>query len=680
MMHKAENRVEQNAMHLAFIALSLYAFWTAALQMSTFLGVSWAVLTRAAGWLLLPIFILTYWISDRLAKLYASYLPEHLSDPSGMPSGYVWLLCLGFIGFCVVFASFEVRYTLFMLSFTAIILFTSRKFVAKTGITILPKSDRVPSLLAYLCLIGLAGLVTLLVLTVNRSDFDDAEYIQFALQTLRHPERAPNTFDSSLGIVLEQFRFAPYRITSYETFIAVVSQWTGLNILDVYYLLVPSVSATLSILVAFLFARWFLPLRWSLLAIGLSVFIAFAWGETHVAYGNRMYVRLFQGKGLLVAVTTPLTVIMALLWMRKPSLNAFFGLLVMQVVAVGVSSSGLVITLFATALGLLSGFMAQPRYRGLLAIVVGGITLAYPISLGLWIKYASSASEKIAEIGSYLPINGSLGGTWREALALAIMITAVLVKAGTRERANLVKGSDSSTTTERTYFWLVFSCFALILNPFFIKHLVVVTSKNMSWRLAWAAPILLLLAISLVYLLHWARQNSEVFLQKSVWILPIGLLVAFATVHPWALAETNQVRWGAPAHKVPPEYYRAVELAQSIRQQTPGQQEVTVLVEPRVGTWLTVVAPDFKLIMPGHGYPITLQTIMNKEDFEQRNLLVSSIDAIAAGDHSLNKLLDSFGVNVIAVKLHTKSGTDSYSVQTRSIDDRFKKASSEMPG
>lgn len=667
-----DTRIELHVMHLLLMVLGLYAFWTVAHQFATFVGISWVTLTQAAAWLLLPVLALTYWQSGRLAKLYVQHLPKRLVAPSGLQTRYVWLVCISFLGLCFLLVSFKARYALVILCIAAIMLFAWHKIPASEGkVARHTSSGQLPSWLAYLYLMGLVSLAVLIVLSVNRADFDDAEYIQFAIQTLRYPERAPNTFDASLGIVLDQFRFAPYRITAYETFIALMTQCTGLNILDVYYLLVPAASAALSILVAFVFSRWFLPLRWSLFAIGLFLLISLAWGETHVAYGNRMYVRLFQGKGLLVAITTPLTVMMALLYMRRPSANAWLGLLIMQVVAVGVSSSGLVITLFATALGLIACFLAQPSYNSLWSASAGGVTLAYPIGLGLWIKYISSASGKIEEIGSYLPINASLGGTWREALALTIMITAVLLKTRASGRPFQVSGSRLNVE-EKTYFWLVVTIFLLILNPLLIEYLTAISSKNMSWRLAWAAPVPLLLAVSLVYLLQWAQGKNEGAWQMTAWLLPIGLIVAFTTVNPWTLAKSNQVHWGFLGHKLPPEYQRAVELAQDIRQQTTGQQEITVLVEPRVGTWLTVVAPDFKLIMPGHGYPITLKTIMDNHDFDQRNRLLSSIDAIAMGDESLNKLLDAYGVNVIAIKTPTELGYDRYRVQIRAVDDDLK--------
>ncbi len=669
MNRSTANRLEEDVMHVLMLTLSLFALWTAALQLSTFIGISWTALNRAIGWLFLPAFVLTYLYTKWLAKYYADHLPDRLDRKSAPEVRYLWATFLVFLVSCLVLSGFSGRYALLMLCLVVMIVSSCR--TPKARISLAAQTQRaqpVRPAIAYICLIGIACLTMLLVLSVNRPDFDDAEYIQFALQTLQHPERAPNTFDASLGIVLEQFRFAPYRITSYETCVALISQWTGLNVMDVYYLLVPAISAGLSILVAFVFIRWFLPSGWSLLAICFFLLISLAWGETHFAYGNRMYVRLFQGKGLLVAITTPITVIVALLWMRKQNIRVWMGILIMQVVAVGVSSSGLVITILSTTVGLLAGLMAQPSWRNLRIAGIGAISLTYPITLGLWIKFASSASGKVEEIGSYLPVDASLGGPSREALVLAIMASIVLHGFGTKDSWFRASSDGIPEVSKRTFLWLIVAVIVLVFNPVLINYLTVVTSRNMNWRLAWAAPLPLILATCVVYLLYEALENKKGNTRTVALLFPICWVVAFITVNPWTLARGNQVQWGWLDHKVPLEYYQAVELARDIRRESVGGQEITVLVEPRLGTWLTVVAPDFKLVMPGQGYLPTLETIMDKRDFEQRSRLVNSIDIIAAGDSSMNKLLDSYEVNVIAVKGQTIDQIASYRIQMRTIE------------
>jgi hypothetical protein len=659
-------RTERSAFFVLFAPLCLFALWTGLHQFATFASISWTTTTLLAAWLLVPAVALAGWQAHHVARLYVEQLPQFLA-PSATPAArYVWFGCLGVLACSLLLGAFNSRYLLFVMCLLVVALLARREKSPAPELAV-AGSDGISPRSASLCLFGLTALVVLVVLCANRSDFDDAEYIQLALQTLGHPDKAVFGFDASLGEVLEKFRFAPYRVTSYETLVALATQWTGLDILDSYYLLVPAVAAAISVLTAFAFLRWFLPLRWSLLALVVFALIALAWGETHVAYGNRMYVRLFQGKGWLVTVTTPLTTIIALLWMRRPDWRAWIGLMIMQVVAVGVSSSGIVITLFATATGLLAGLLTRPGWKGLAMASMGATTLIYPLGLGLWIKYMSSATGKVEEIGTYLPVEASLGGDWRLSLGLAVMVMAIFVNSKRLVGPLATDAGTSGVLAARSFFWLLTCGLLLVFNPFLIEHLSAIMSKNMNWRLAWAVPMPLLLATGFGYLLYWAHERQRRDLRIVNVLAVCGLAMAFLAGGPWALASTNNVSWGFFERKLPPEYYLAQQLSKQIREEMRGQSEICVLVEPRVGTWLTVVAPDFKLVMPGHGYPVTLATIMEERDFQQRSDLVANIGAIAQGDASRDHLLDVYRVNVIAIQETSKAGAISYGIRTRPV-------------
>lgn len=581
--------IERRLMRLLVTVLAVYAGWTLAHQAATFVGISWTRLELAWTWLLAPLLGLSYFWAGQVSAHFASALDLTAPLDPDPPS----------------------RWTGFWL-----VLFT---------------------------LIAVA-----LVVFVNRPDFDDAEYLQQAIQTLRHPDRPLYSFDASLGTVIDRFRFAPYRITSYETFVALVSGLGHIGLLDAYYLVLPSLWAALSVQVAFLFLRWFLPRPWALLGVGLFLLIAITWGETHVAYGNRMYVRLFQGKGLLIVLTTPLTVLMALLWMCRSSASAWTALLATQVMAVGVSSSGIVITLFATAVGLAAGWLAQPCVRALARAALGGATLAYPVALGLWLKFASSAAGKVEDIGTYLPIQASFGGSTRLMLVIATAVAVLVLLARPMARAWRETGAASTAQTPSASLgWLLVASTVLVLNPLLIGLITEATSRNMNWRLAWAAPVPLMLAAGFCCLLMWAHRQRA---SRRLWagLLALGLPLAFFAADLPTLRTSNNVTWGFWQHKLPPEYTDAAALARQIRERTDLTQPVTVLVEPRVGTWLTVVAPELRLVMPGHGYRIVLRTIMDAQEMDDRARLVDNVDAVVAGDAGLQALARRYGVTVVA--------------------------------
>ena len=118
----------------------------------------------------------------------------------------------------------------------------------------------------------------------------------------------------------------------------------------------------------------------------------------------------------------------------------------------------------------------------------------------------------------------------------------------------------------------------------------------------------------------------------------------------WTLAGTNGTSWGMAQHKVPPEYAHARSLAGAIERAAEGRrQPVTVLSVPD-RTWLTVVAPDLRLVMPGHGYPLTLGTVMDDADFARRMQLLQHVDKGVGDVAALEGLLDAYEVDVIVSK------------------------------
>lgn len=83
-------------------------------------------------------------------------------------------------------------------------------------------------------------------------------------------------------------------------------------------------------------------------ATAVFVLVMLVWGETHIAYGNRVFVRLFQGKGLIIALTTPFAIRTGLMLANRPSYSVAGVLALTNISAIGVSSSGLIMTIFTS--------------------------------------------------------------------------------------------------------------------------------------------------------------------------------------------------------------------------------------------------------------------------------------------------------------------------------------------
>ncbi len=499
----------------------------------------------------LPATLLAAWGAWRFSNAYCEEVTK-TTYPAGFRSISSIIIFIAITALLLVTPTYGLRFALAVAGFLFIWWLTRQEDTPSQSTAATPEASTSFSGRSAACILAAFSFIAVVVtLAVHRPDLDDSSFIQIAAQTLRHPKLAPLTFDASLGFILEPFRFAPYRLASYETLVALLTGWTGLNILTVYYLLLPGLTAVLTIGVAYLFARWFLPSGPAVLATAIFLLIMLAWGESHYTYGNRVFVRLFQGKGLLIALTTPMSVIVGLLLLRHPSVWNWIFLALAQVAAIGVSSSGLVCTFATTALILVTAIR-----RDLKAVVfASGIvaaTLIYPAILGVWLKFYSGSAIPLSKIGTYLPINSSLGLGIREALALTALALGF--------------GALRVSIQKREYGLLAGAALLLIFNPWFSDLLSGLSTRNMSWRLAWAAPMPLLLAVAFAAVispLFWMRppiKNLPLFSS----FIGVVTLIFFLAAARWTLVASNGVTWSWPSTKLPVEYNMATDISAEI--------------------------------------------------------------------------------------------------------------------
>lgn len=436
---------------------------------------------------------------------------------------------------------------------------------------------------------------TVFTLCAYRSDYDDAEYIQTALQTIMHPDRAPLTFDSSLGYIVERFRFQPYRFASYETFVALISDLFSLEIMTIYYLVLPAIGSILCMCIAYLLARWFLSRHAALIALFIFLLLLIAWGETHIAYGNRVLVRLFQGKGWIISVTTPFCVLCGLLLMRTKTLAVWLLYMAGNIAAVGMSSSGLVVSCGTTLLLAPLAFAENTKKTaGNLAIIGSGAVWALICGAILTIRFHGVGETQ----GTILPIDASLGQNARASVTLALLGVSASLRFGLKKQKELALLSGG----------ILF----LILNPWGSEIIARFSAMNMCWRFAWAAPVPIILAI-LIGCFFEPERKRRIGIQH---IAGGGLLLFFLVIAPWtSRSGNNDFHFAFPAWKTPIEYEEVAQLAKLL---PTAMTDMTVLAPNRQGTWLTVTSPNLRLVMPGHGYLSTLNTLMPPEEFAQR--------------------------------------------------------------
>jgi hypothetical protein len=624
--------VETVVAWLAIFFMLLFAMWTLAHHAATFLYIPWQTLCLASAIACLPATLLASWGAWRFSNAYNKEARK-TAYPIGLQSISSIIIFIMITLLLLITPTYNLRFALALIGFLFTWWLTRQENAPFHSTASISEVVTPFSGFSVACILVFFTFIAVIVtLTSHRPDLDDSSFIQIAAQTMRHPELAPLTFDASLGFILEPFRFAPYRLASYETLVALLATWTGLDILNIYYILLPGLTAALTIGVAYLFARWFLPSGPAVMATGIFLLIMLAWGESHVAYGNRVFVRLFQGKGLLIALTTPLSIIIGLLLLRRPSPWNWILLALVQVAAIGVSSSGLVCTFVTTALVLVTAISRDVKTFVFASAMVAS-TLIYPAILGTWLKMSDGSALPLSKFGTYLPINASFGLGIREALALCALALGF--------------GALRSSIQKREYGLLSCAALLLMLNPWFSELLSGASARNMSWRLAWAVPIPLLMAVAFAAVISpllLIRSQEKKVLVGS--LIGVTAVIVFLVAGRWTLATSNNVSWRWPSAKLPAEYNLAKEISAEIsKSASPG----TVLADRDVGAWLPLVAPNLKLVMPGHTYPPQLKTVMPPSDFDSRGQLYKAIHGQEVDPHRTVELMKQYKVGTLVI-------------------------------
>jgi len=657
---KLKYSVEYYSAFIIAFCCAIFSLWTIGSNAATIFDLTWEYLSEITRYVLPLLFLFSLIVARSFANTYRDGLLSNKILVTLPDLRFIVVLLLAAI-IIFVAESYINKYYVFAIAASTIYLFSRGIQNCHTDDQII--QSRTTERRDIIALIVIVLIAVSVVLFAHRPDLDDSSFLQIATQTLAYGDRPPLSFDTSLGIVLESFRFAPYRVSSYETLVAFVSDILNINIYNVYYLFLPAITAGLTILTAFVFSRWFLHTNTlALAATAVFMIVMLAWGETHIAYGNRVFVRLFQGKGLIIALTTPFAILTGLMLVNRPSFSVAGVLALANICAIGVSSSGLVVTIFTSiivlVLAICKNFKKTIRAWALIAA-----TMIYPVLIAAWLKFGNESLISMSDVGTHLPINASLGLDIRESILMIGLLLGLIL---------------FTLNRNKSYILLIVAIFAFILNPWFSELISYVTSRNMSWRLAWAAPIPLLLSIALVAGLSIRIPNKSLVTNNwvvlsAVKITAVALLFVFVFANKWVSSSGNNLSWGIPAAKLPNEFYVASQIADKIRVLNISGQ---VLAHHSIAAWLPLTLPGVKLVMPGHTYPIQLQTILPKHEFDSRIAMFNSINNGVPNIEEFLKSIDDFNVELIVVPIQIEQRISNQNLISHNREIRLEKIES----
>ena len=226
------------------------------------------------------------------------------------------------------------------------------------------------------------------VLFVHRADSDDAFYINIAVAIVDMPREALLSWDTMHGIRDAPILLPVYRLHTLEVLVGALSHWSGVAAIRVFHIGVPFVAALLAPYAFARLLRLLSPQRW---LIGVVVVVAYYLliGDPPRGFTNLGFVRMHQGKAILLTLVLPLLCAQSIEFALAPGLRRWAILFLTQAGAVGLTANAVWMAPVVVALAL--GSTIAIDARGLRRLFIGICSTAYPLAAALVIR-ASTVS------------------------------------------------------------------------------------------------------------------------------------------------------------------------------------------------------------------------------------------------------------------------------------------------
>lgn len=480
-----------------------------------------------------------------------------------------------------------------------------------------------------------------LTLVSHRPDADDAFYVNIAVATADAPWRALLSADTLHGIEGLPLYLPVYRVDSYELLNGALAFLTGLPAIYVFHGLSAAFWALLAPLAHAKLFRLLTP-RWWLWSVTVLLVVLVAAGETHRWYGNFAFVRMWQGKAVLLSVFLPLIYAYGLRFAVRPNLRDWTLLCAAQIGAVGCSSSALWAGPAAAFMALCCG--ACLSLQGLKTVMLGALGSLYVLGVGVFTR-ASLGGIFGGVREAYVLRGGEPWSSMHHALVVVLGDSWLLVFGV----ASTLTGWALAAPGLARRFAVVCPLAVLLglLNPYTAGWISANVLGPSYWRSMWGLPLPILMTLALTSPLHLGGNSS------ARRVTGLVLLAAFAILVPRysGLSPENGVELSWPRLKVPgPAYRWAAAVNQSV---PPGSP---VAVPPEIDSWIVT--------FHHHAYPLTVRHYLRPALAGRENVLlrwamrqfVARPELVEAAPRQFRDGLDRFAVRAVCMASSQHAG------------------------
>ena len=424
-----------------------------------------------------------------------------------------------------------------------------------------------------------------LVAITHRVDRDDAQYLNFVVTALDFPFE-PMLSHSGLWKDPDVPLESPiYRFHTYELLVATLSDVFSLDHKVIYYLILAPFFGGIAVVVHWELARYLVP-RYAFSVLVAWLVLMIALGDSHREFGNFAFVRLYQGKGLLVTVGLPLCFLLGLRFAEVPDGRRALALGMGILASLGLTSSALPTVPFVVAATLWGGLLGSSRREAMRLMATGLLSGFLLCAVGLFLMASTKGLSWYSGVtwsGSGRGLSIVLGDGTLAAIILVLFPIAPLFVRGYRRR--------------RLYALTALVFVGLVLNPWLGEFLSKNVDKALAWRLLWAVPFVISASIALVGL---AALLAEQVPRLKYHVVVLMMLVAvLALSGQWSVSSSNQVAIAFPRFKVEPD---AHQLAEEIVRRAPRRS--TIYAPAGIAEWIST----FRM----HPYPLIVRPLYLK--------------------------------------------------------------------
>lgn len=455
----------------------------------------------------------------------------------------------------------------------------------------------------------------ILTYVAHRPDVDDAAYVGTAADAVANPELPVLSHDAIYGDQKLPVMLPSYAVEAYELFIAMLAHLFGGAPILWAHAIVPTVIAAFVPIAWAMLMRILAPRHWVLATV--LALVALSLPADFRGFGNFAFVRLFQGKAVLVSVGIPLLYSAAWKFQESGAVWDWCFLFAATITCVGLSASAIFVVPLALGAASFAGWSKGASKR----VAITLLASIYPLACGLAVSHSFRGLEGVF---AKLPARAhfalvSVLGAHEQYLFLFALLAAPFLE------------------RQRRLCWLlsILVLFYLLvpMNPFTFKFLSKFTTRDAVWRVLWCVPVAGMVAsacLNGVKSLHeqWGRRG----LLAGVVALACG--IAYLAPHSSFAPSNGAVYSLKPLKVTQPEY----EVAKSAISATPSN--TSLLAPEDVAVWIPTFVRRVPLVSVREVYDAEMGAHLSREDAQARRSLRELISDPLFDEHSAGRLLN----------------------------------------